>query len=215
MMHVSSHLAGGSMLKQIYIVDDDEPVRKSLQSLLNMRPEFVVSSFSSGDQFLAEAQSLEPGVVLLDVHMTGASGMDVLSAINARDLPMVCVIITGHGNIAMAVQAMQAGAIDFLEKPYDHSALIDTIERANSRLQEVEADAARVLAAQQSIARLAPREIDVLMGLIAGKVNKVIAHELDISPRTVEVYRANLMTKLHVRTLPDALRIAFAAGLVD
>lgn len=203
------------MLKQIYIVDDDEPVRKSLQSLLNIRSEFIISTFSSGDEFLAAPQTLEPGVVLLDVHMTGASGIDVLTAISARDLPLICVIITGHGNISMAVEAMKAGAIDFLEKPYDHGSLITTIERAYDRLQKVEADAARVLAAQQSIARLAPREVDVLMGLIAGKVNKVIAHELDISPRTVEVYRANLMTKLHVRSLPDALRIAFAAGLVD
>jgi two-component system response regulator FixJ len=202
-------------MKQIYIVDDDEPVRKSLQSLLYMRSDLVVSGFSSGDEFLAAAAKLEPGVVLLDVHMTGASGLDVLAAVKTRDLPLVCVIITGHGNIAMAVDAMKAGAIDFLEKPYDHVSLIKTIERACDRLDQVEADAARVAAAQAAIARLAPREIDVLMGLILGKVNKVIAHELDISPRTVEVYRANLMTKLHVRTLPDALRIAFAAGLVD
>lgn len=202
-------------MKQIYIVDDDEPVRKSLQSLLYTRSDVTIDSFSSGDAFLAAAARLAPGVVLLDVHMTGASGLDVLAQVKARELPLVCVIITGHGNIAMAVQAMKAGAIDFLEKPYDHLSLMATIERACDRLDQVEAEAARVAAAQKAIARLAPREIDVLMGLIVGKVNKVIAHELDISPRTVEVYRANLMTKLHVRTLPDALRIAFAAGLVD
>jgi two-component system response regulator FixJ len=203
------------MFKRIYIVDDDEPVRRSLLALLTLRTDFQVGSFDSGDAFLAEMGELEPGVVLLDVRMPGLSGMEVLAEINREEAPFLCVIITGHGNIAMAVEAMKSGAIDFLEKPYDHSALIDTIERAFDRLTQAGADAARIAAAQESIARLAPREVDVLRGLIAGKVNKVIAHELDISPRTVEVYRAHLMTKLRVRSLPDALRIAFAAGLVD
>lgn len=203
------------MFKRIYIVDDDEPVRRSLLALLRLRTDFHVESFASGDEFLSASTDLEPGVVLLDVRMPGMSGMDVLAEINREEMTFLCVIITGHGNIAMAVEAMKNGAIDFLEKPYDHSALIETIERAFDRLTRAGEDAARIAAAQESIARLAPREVDVLRGLIAGKVNKVIAHELEISPRTVEVYRAHLMTKLRVRSLPDALRIAFAAGLVS
>lgn len=203
----------GEAMRPLYIVDDDEPARKSLHALLLLRSELVIRDFASGDDFLAAADTLDPGVVLLDVHMQGASGMDVLAELGKRERPFVCVMITGHGNIAMAVAAMKGGAIDFLQKPYDHGELIETIDRAYAQLEQAGAEAARTLAAQEDIARLAPREIEVLRGLISGKVNKVIAHELNISPRTVEVYRANLMTKLHVRTLADALRIAFAAGL--
>lgn len=202
------------MAKRIYIVDDDEPVRSSLLTLLALRSEFAAESFASGDAFLDATARLEPGIVLLDQRMPGLSGLEVLATIRREALPYLCVIVTGHGNIAVAVEAIKRGAIDFLEKPYDHATLIATIERAFDRLTRVGEDSARTAAAREQIARLAPREVDVLCGLIAGKVNKVIAHDLAISPRTVEVYRAHMMSKLHVQSLPDALRIAFAAGLV-
>ncbi|MET3761552.1 response regulator [Sphingomonas sp. UYEF23] len=202
------------MAKRIYIVDDDEPVRCSLLTLLTLRRDFDAECFVSGDAFLDAAPKLDPGIVLLDLRMPGLTGLEVLATLRREALPFLCVIVTGHGNIAVAVEAMKRGAIDFLEKPYDHMTLLETVERAFDRLTRAGEDAARIAAAQKQIARLAPREVDVLCGLIAGKVNKVIAHDLAISPRTVEVYRAHMMTKLHVQSLPDALRIAFAAGLV-
>lgn len=202
------------MSKRLYIVDDDEAVRESLLTLLGVRGDFAVESFASGDAFLDATPPGGGGIVLLDLHMPRISGMEVLTAIRREALPYLCVVVTGHGNIAVAVEAMKRGAIDFLEKPYDWRTLLDTIDRAFDRLEHDAEGAARTAAAQEQIARLAPREVDVLNGLIAGKVNKVIAHELAISPRTVEVYRAHLMNKLRVQSLPDALRIAFTAGLV-
>jgi len=202
------------MAKRVYIVDDDEAIRQSLLALFAHRGDCAAEGFASGEAFLDASRRLEPGIALLDLHMPGISGLEVLATVRRDALPYLCVVVTGHGNITVAVEAMKRGAIDFLEKPYDQDALIDVIARAFDRLARSGADAARTAAAQEQIARLAPREVDVLCGLIAGKVNKVIAHDLSISPRTVEVYRAHMMNKLHVQSLPDALRIAFAAGLV-
>ena len=201
------------MTKAIYIVDDDDAVRASLHSLLSLRSDTVIRSYRSGDAFLAEVGELDPGVVLLDFHMPGATGLDVLKAIRGNHA-LASVILTGQGNVALAVQAMKAGALDFVEKPYDAETLTRVIATAFSRLEEDSGAAARVEAAKAKIAKLSPRETDVLMGLIEGRANKVIAYDLEISPRTVEIYRANLMDKLEVRSLSEALRIAFAAGLL-
>jgi two-component system response regulator FixJ len=198
-------------MRNIYIVDDDDAVRASLQSLLATRPNLLIRSFRSGDAFLADKAELEAGVLLLDVHMPGASGIDVLRAVEG-DARFASVILTGQGNITLAVDAMKAGALDFVEKPYDHLALLSTVESSFARLEESSADTARMEAAQAKLAKLSGRETDVLRGLIDGQANKVIAHNLDISPRTVEIYRAHLMEKLEVRSLSEALRIAFAAG---
>ncbi len=203
------------MTRTIYLVDDDDAVRASLHTLLSLQPNLVVRSFRSGDQFVAEVSDLDPGVLLLDFHMPGASGLDVLQAMRDQDTKaFATIIVTGEGNVALAVQAMKAGAIDFIEKPYQAEKLLAAIEVAFARLTEDSAAAAHVQQAAAKIAVLSPRERDVLTGLIEGRANKVIAHELEISPRTVEIYRANLMTKLGVRNLPEALRIAFAAGLI-
>ncbi|TPG49718.1 response regulator transcription factor [Sphingomonas glacialis] len=202
------------MAKRIYIVDDDATIRRSLLTLLTRRDDCLVEGFASGEAFLDATPRLGPGIALLDLHMSGLSGLDVLTAVRRDGLPYLCVVVTGNGSIAVAVEAIKRGAIDFLEKPYDQETLFDRLERAFDRLARSGETAARAAAAQEQIARLAPREVDVLCGLIAGKVNKVIAHDLAISPRTVEVYRAHMMNKLHVQSLPDALRIAFAAGLV-
>ncbi|HMI18614.1 MAG TPA: response regulator [Sphingomonas sp.] len=202
------------MTRQVFIVDDDDPVRASLQSLLALQPNLLVRGFRSGDAFIAALPELDPGVILLDVHMPGASGMDVLRLLRAQAPKFVPIIVTGQGNITMAVEAMKAGALDFIEKPYDHLSLLDVVANAFAKLEETGANAVRADQARAKLAGLSARETDVLMGLIAGRANKVIAYELDISPRTVEIYRANLMTKLGVRSLSEALRIAFSAGVL-
>ncbi len=202
------------MTRQVFIVDDDDPVRASLQSLLALQPNLLVRGFRSGDAFLSALPELDPGVILLDVHMPGASGLDVLRVLHAQAPRFVPIIVTGQGNIAMAVEAMKAGALDFIEKPYDHVSLLDVVGNAFAKLEETGANAVRADQARAKLAALSARETDVLMGLIAGRAKKVIAYELDISPRTVEIYRANLMTKLGVRSLSEALRIAFSAGVV-
>ena len=201
-------------MRYIYVVDDDAPVRASLRSLLSTRQNTLVRGFESGDAFLDDRGELEPGVVLLDVNMPGRSGLDVLREIKSDGPRFAAIVITGQGNVAMAVHAMKNGALDFVEKPYGHRELLEIVDTAFVHLEQSAEIAEREKIAKEKIARLSARELDVLMGLIAGRPNKVIAYELEISPRTVEIYRANLMTKLKVRSLSEALRIAFAAGLI-
>ena len=200
--------------RTVYVVDDDDDVRLSLQSLLSVLPNTLVWGFRSGDAFLERAEELGPGVVLLDYHMPGSTGLDVLEALRAYGSKYVSVILTGHGEVSLAVQAMKAGALDFLEKPYEHEALLEILGNACAQLEESSEQAARVNAAKAKLDRLSARELQVLHGLIAGRSNKVIAFDLDLSPRTVEIYRANLMDKLEVSNLSDVLRLAFTAGLV-
>ena len=203
------------MTRSIYLVDDDDAVRASLHSLLSLQSDLLVRSFRSGDLFLTSAGDLDPGVLLLDFHMPGSNGIEVLNALQGTDATkFASVILTGEGNVGLAVQAMKAGALDFIEKPYEAETLLRTVDAAFSRLAQDSAAAAHAETARAKIGALSPRERDVLTGLIEGRANKVIAYELDISPRTVEIYRANLMTKLGVRSLPEALRIAFAAGMI-
>jgi two-component system response regulator FixJ len=199
--------------RSIYIVDDDDAVRASLHSLLSVRPDTLIRGYRSGDAFLACIDELEPGCILLDFHMPGATGLDVLRAFQDRP-GFVTIILTGRGDIALAVEAMKAGAQDFIEKPYQFQELSDALEAAYAKLEEAHAETARADAAAAKLEALSAREQDVLKGLIEGRSNKLIAYDLDISPRTVEIYRANVMTKLGVRSLSEALRIAFAAGLV-
>jgi two-component system response regulator FixJ len=204
------------MTRSIYIVDDDDAVRASLHTLLSLRADVIVRSFRTGDQFVAALPQLDPGVVLLDFHMPGASGLDVLAALREADRGnFAAIMLTGEGNVALAVQVMKAGALDFIEKPYEAATLLETVDAAFARLEQASVAVTLAAQARARIEALSPRERDVLMGLIEGRANKVIAYELDISPRTVEVYRANLMTKLSVRSLPEALRVAFAAGMIS
>ncbi|SEI77341.1 two component transcriptional regulator, LuxR family [Sphingomonas sp. OV641] len=200
-------------MRTIYIVDDDDPVRASLQSLLSVRKNLLIRSFRSGDAFLEQVEELDPGVLLLDFNMPGSNGLDVLRALRPYGSRFVAIILTGQGNIEMAVQAMKAGAMDFLEKPYDPGVLLQLVESAFLHHEQQCAVSGRADRAAARIAMLSLRECDVLRGLIEGRSNKVIAFELDLSPRTVEIYRANLMQKLEVRSLSEALRVAFAAGM--
>lgn len=200
-------------LRNIYVVDDDMIVRQSLETLISLRPDAVCHGFASGDAFLAVADTLEPGCLLLDLHMPGASGIDVLAALAGHEAKFRAIILTGQGDVTLAVAAMKAGAVDFLEKPCPQTALMGAIDKAFERLEHCGAETTRTAAAQAKLAPLSSREQDVLNGLIAGRSNKTIAFDLSISPRTVEIYRAKLMEKLEVRSLSEVLAIAFAAGL--
>ena len=201
-------------MRSIYIVDDDQAVRSELYSLLSVYSNTILRSFQSGDEFIAELDDLQPALILLDMNMPGASGLDVLDAIRDR-ADLLPIVITGQGDTRLAVQAMKAGATDFLEKPCESKALLQTIDLAFETLEETEQVIARAGQARDKLSRLSARERDVLEGLIEGKSNKVIGYELDISPRTVEVYRGKMMEKLEVQSLPEALRIAFSAGVID
>jgi two-component system, LuxR family, response regulator FixJ len=203
------------MIRNVYIVDDDDLVCAATTRLLALDWALAVRSFASGDRFLAEAPRLDPGVVLLDFRMPGASGVDVLNAL--REIPVkkfAVIVATGEGDTQLAVQVMKLGAIDFIEKPYDVDTLLGVVNAGFVHLVEGQEASEHTDIARAKIETLTPRERDVLAGLIDGKANKVIAYNLDISPRTVEVYRSNLMDKLSVSSLPAALRIAFTAGMI-
>jgi two-component system, LuxR family, response regulator FixJ len=196
--------------KLVHIVDDDDSVRRSAAFMLK-HAGYRVESHISGVEFLKEAKSAERGCVLLDVRMPEMDGLEVQQEMAKRGIDMPVVVLTGHGDIAVAVKAMRAGAVNFIEKPYEKEALLRAIEEAFQRLdrahdRDMKADEARV-----RLASLTGRERDVLDGLVAGYPNKTIAYDLGISPRTVEIYRANMMEKLRVRSLSEALRIAFIA----
>jgi two-component system response regulator FixJ len=197
--------------RPVHIVDDDPSVRRSLRFLLS-HAGYRVTSHESGERFLSVAQGLDPGCVLLDVRMNGLDGLAVLRRLRESGLAFVVVIVTGHGDVPMAVAALKAGAIDFLAKPFRREELLAVIERAMARLAH---EAMLRIESAEAVVRmnvLTAREREVLDGLTRGLPNKTIAHELGISPRTVEIHRANLMQKLAVRSFPEALRIAFAAG---
>jgi two-component system response regulator FixJ len=200
--------------KIIHLVDDDDAVRRSAGFLLRTSG-FDVRAYASGVEFLAGVKKAEPGCILLDVRMPEMDGLEVQAELNSRGIAMPVIVLTGHGDITTAISAMKGGASDFIEKPFEKEVLLLAIEAAFERLDA--GARARTLAhdAQVRIGALTPREQEVLLGLVSGKPNKVIAYDLGISPRTIEIYRANLMGKLGVRSLSEALRIAFAAGLAD
>jgi two-component system response regulator FixJ len=201
-----------SDLRLVHIVDDEDSVRRAVGFALRTSG-FDVRAYPSGVRFLKEARTAAPGCVLLDIRMPDMDGLEVQRELNNRAFQFPVIMLTGHGDIAMSVQAMKAGAVDFLEKPFEKASLLAAIEAAFERLENHEAAAASQHEASLRIAALTPREQDVLRGLVRGHPNKTIAYDLDISPRTIEVHRANLMIKLGARSLSDALRIAFAAGL--
>lgn len=202
------------MSRFVYIVDDEEAVRASLRALLATQPNLIVQPFSGGEQFLAEIDEREAGVVLLDIHMPGMSGMAVMRELQPLAGRFPTIIITGQGDVQLAVQAMKLGAIDFLEKPYGHQALFAALELGFSGLERARDEGDRKNGALSRINLLSSRERQVFGLLIDGNSNKAIAEQLTLSVRTVEVHRANLMGKLAVGSLPEAIRLAFTAGIV-
>lgn len=199
----------------VHVVDDDEAVRRSLAMLLdsmNLR----VTTYPSAEALLAAVgtpEGLEAGCILVDVRMEGMDGLSLIEALRRQGVTLPVVVVTGHADVPLAVRAMRAGAMDFVEKPYSEERILEAVGSALTALRI--ADQRRVLEiqAEAQVAALSPRESEVLAALVAGKANKVIGFELGISPRTVEVHRANLMEKLGVRSLPEAVRIGLAAGI--
>lgn len=199
---------------KVYLVDDELAVRRSISFMLKTAG-MAVETFESGEAFLKVAAGLEPGCVLLDVRLGGIDGLAVQQLLRERGIMLPVIIITGHGDVGLAVRAMKAGAVDFIEKPFEKATLIGAIAQAQLHNQGLEHIHRLAAAAQAQLNVLTPRERDVLDGLVNGHSNKVVAYDLGISPRTVEIHRANLMAKLSVHSLSDALRIAFTARMTD
>lgn len=196
----------------VHLVDDDEAIRRSAGFMLKTSG-FQVKTYASGVELLKEARELPPGCILLDVRMPEMDGLQVQEALKERGIGLPVIVMTGHGDVGVAVQAMKAGAVDFIEKPFEKAVLLSAIEEGFARIEQAGRGRARAEEAQTRLQALTPRERDVLEGLVRGHPNKTIAYDLEISPRTVEIHRANLMSKLGVASLSEALRIAFAAGL--
>jgi len=198
----------------VHVVDDDEAIRQSVSFMLR-KAGYAVETYASGTAFLKSADRGTAGCVLLDVRMPDIDGLEVQARLAQQGIGLPVIMLTGHGDVTLAVRAIKAGAVEFLEKPFERLALIAAIEEALD--QAARQDRAH-LAAADAVVRLAAlttRERDVLDGMVLGRPNKLIAFDLSIATRTVEVHRANLMEKLSARSLSDVLRIAFAAGLGD
>lgn len=196
--------------KLIHLVDDDDSVRRSVGFMLKTSG-YAVRSFASGTELVKEAKKLEPGCILLDIRMPGLDGLEVQQQLRGMGVSLPVIIMTGHGDIPLSVRAMKAGAIDFIEKPFEKAALLKAIDEAFSSMAQSDFGRARSKNAAVRLQILTVREREVLDGLAKGLPNKTIAYDLGISPRTVEIHRANLMSKLEVRSLSEALRLAFAA----
>ena len=199
-----------SDVKLVHLVDDDAAVRRSVAFMLKTSGH-QVDSYESGVELLKKAGHLEEGCILLDIRMPGMDGLEVQQALQDKGVALPVIIMTGHGDVGLAVKAMKAGAVDFIEKPFEKEALFSSLAEGFGRLSRKEATEDRKKDAEVRLQALTPRERDVLEGLAQGLPNKTIAYDLGISPRTVEIHRANLMSKLAVRSLSEALRIAFAA----
>jgi two-component system response regulator FixJ len=195
----------------VHVIDDDEAVRESIDFLLRSAG-LSVRTYDSASSFLDAAPKIAAGCIVTDVRMPGLSGIELLRRLGEMQIGLPVIVITGHGDVPLAVEAMKCGAVDFLEKPFDDDVLLASVRAALNRSEEgaaVEAERADIRA---RIAALTQRERDVLEGLVAGHPNKVIAFRLEISPRTVEIYRANLMTKMKAGSLSELVRMALVAG---
>ena len=192
----------------VHVIDDDEAMRDSLAFLLdsaNLRS----AVYESAEQFLALAGGLASGCILTDVRMPGMGGLELVRRLQAMGASLPVVMMTGHADVPLAVEAMKAGVADFIEKPFDDETMLRALRSALDRNRE-DAGHAELL---RRVGSLSGRERQVLEGLIAGRANKVIAQDLGISPRTVEVYRANVMTKMAARSLSELVRMALSAGV--
>jgi two-component system response regulator FixJ len=195
----------------IHVVDDDEGIRRSL-SLLLRASGFAVDTHASGTAFLAGARRSDNACLLSDVRMPDMDGLALQNLVAERYPALPVVIMTGHGDVPMAVRAMHLGAVDFLEKPFAEDALLAALARALEQGRERAASQAEHRAAREIAARLTPREREILALLAAGATNKEMARQLDISPRTAEVHRMHLMEKARARTLADLVRLSLLLG---
>ncbi|MCX8568125.1 MULTISPECIES: response regulator FixJ [Hyphomicrobiales] len=195
----------------VHVVDDEEPVRKSLAFLLTMSG-YTVRQHESAVAFLSVAPTIRNGCLVTDLRMPDVDGIELLQRLRQLSSTIPAIVITGHGDVPLAVEAMKAGAFDFIEKPFKDDVLISAVDRAIASIgrQAVHED---ISAIRARAALLSDREREVFVAVVAGLPNKTIAYDLDISPRTVEVHRANVMSKMEARSLPELVRMAIEAGL--
>lgn len=196
----------------IYVIDDDEAVRHSLEFLLKTTG-MAVRGFDSATAFFEVLPQVRCGCIITDVRMPDVTGIDLLRRVKELGIDVPVIVITGHGDIALAVEAMKIGAVDFLEKPFEDDVLLAAVQSALSHTADTAQRNAELTEIRNKLAGLSNRERQVLEGLVAGKANKAIAFDLGISPRTVEIYRANLMTKMAANSLSDVMRMAMTAGI--
>jgi two-component system response regulator FixJ len=197
----------------VHLIDDDDGVRQALAFLLASSG-FAVRVYESAMDFLSAAAELPSGCVVTDVRMPGMSGLELQRQLKIRRIDLPVIVMTGHGDVALAVEVMKAGAIDFIEKPFRDEVLISAIRIAMGRAAEGARRDDEAGAIQARLKALSPREVQVLEGLVAGSPNKTIAYDLKISARTVEVHRANLMTKMNAGSLSSLLRMVFLARAI-
>ncbi len=197
----------------IHVIDDDQALRDSLTFLLRTAG-LRVETHASASAFLAVLPSADLACVVTDVRMPGTSGIDLLRRLKELNISVPVIVVTGHGDVPLAVEAMKFGAADFLEKPFDDEVLLASVRAAlRQQAGEVKRETERA-EIESRLTTLSPRERDVLGGLVAGHANKQIAFDLGISPRTVEIYRANLMDKMKAGSLSDLVRMALIAGML-
>ena len=196
----------------IHVIDDDDSARHSLEFLIDCAG-MAVRTYPSASAFLAAVPDLEPGCIVTDVRMPEMSGLQLIERLKALGVTLPVIVITGHADVPMAIEAMKQGVADFIEKPFSDDAILGAIRSALARADgrsQLDAEKAEV---SSKMATLSQREREVLQGLVQGQANKVIAYELDISPRTVEVYRANVMTKMGAGSLSELVRMVTIAEL--
>jgi two-component system response regulator FixJ len=195
----------------VHIVDDEEPVRKSLAFLLSISG-FAVRLHESATAFLEAAPAIRNGCLVTDLRMPDMSGVELLQKMRSLPRRIPSIVITGHGDVPMAVEAMKAGALDFIEKPFEDSLIIDAVKRAAAELDK-ESPAEDAAEIDGRLSLLTDREREIFDGVVAGLPNKTIAYDLNISPRTVEVHRASVMSKMAARNLAELVRMALAVGM--
>ena len=195
----------------VHIVDDDPAVRNSLRFLLRTSG-YEAATYASGPELLSQAGELRPGCVLTDVRMPEMNGIELVRRLKELGVPNPVIVMTGHADVPLAVEAMRAGVVDFIEKPFDDEALLTSIQSAMAQNAASAGEDAEIGDIRSRLEQLTARERQVLEGLVAGQANKAIAYDLEISPRTVEVYRANVMTKMKARSLSELVRMRLLVG---
>ena len=198
------------MGQTILVVDDDAAIRDSLRMMLEMAG-YAVRDFASAQSLLSDGD-LRAGCLIVDVRMPGMGGLELQEELARRKASIPVIVVTGHADVPLAVRAMRAGAIDFVEKPFDQERMLQSVADALAAGQRAQSRAAEAQEARDRLSLLTPREREILDQLVKGHANKVVAHQLGISPRTVEIHRASIMEKLHARNLSNVVRTALAAS---
>ncbi len=211
-MSITDYLtASPQPLGTVFVVDDDEAVRDSIRWLLESS-NYKVELFDSGESFMTHYQPDQVGVLLLDVRMNGMSGLEVQDHLIARKSDLPIIMLTAYGDVQMAVTALKKGAVDFIEKPFDHAALRQLVEKMLVEAVRRRSQNERELIGRQKMAKLTPRERQVLERIVSGRLNKQIADDLGISIKTVEAHRASIMDKTASGTVADLMRVVMDSG---